>query len=136
VDEIKRPENTRNRTIEQVEVTVFVGADDPAPIAEHLEEFGVRVTEKDVFGTEAIDSNCHLVIAVDRLGDDVLVRNAVNSLKDGGFLLFVESEKPTEQRLNTTGLELVAKLKSRDDKTFVLLRKVRNNVRNVRDKIE
>jgi len=117
----------KTRTSRQVEMTVFT-ADDPAPFAEHLDEFGVRVTKKDVFGTEAVDSNCHLVIAVDQFGNAALMKNAVNSLKDGGCLLFVESKKPTEQQLSATGLELVANLKSQDHKTFVLLRKVSNDV--------
>lgn len=115
------------RITEQVEVTVFTAADDPTPIAEQLEEFGIRVTKKDVFGTEAVDSNCHLVIAADQLNNTSLVKNSVNSLKTGGCLLFVESKKPTEQQLNSTGLELVANLKSQDNKTFVLFRKVNNN---------
>lgn len=117
----------KTRASRQVEVTVFT-ADDPAPIAEQLDEFGIRVTQKDVFGTEAVDSNCHLVIAVDQFSNAALTRNAVNSLKDGGCLLFVESVKPTEQQLNATGLELVASLKSQDHNTFVLLRKVSNDV--------
>lgn len=98
--------------------------DEPAPIAEQLEEYGVRTTEKDVYSSGAIDSNCHLVIAVDQLSNAVLVKNATDSLKAGGCLLFVESKKPSDQQLNSTGLELVANLQSQDNKTFVLLRKV------------
>lgn len=107
-------------------MTVFT--DEPAPITEQLEEFGVRITEKDVFGPEAIDSNCHLVIAVDQFSNAVLLKNAIDSLKVGGCLLCVESKKPSEQQLNATGLELVASLQSQDKKTFALLRKVSENV--------
>lgn len=103
----------------------------PASITEQLEEFGVRVTEKDVFKPEAIDSNCHLVIAVDQFNNAVVVKNAVDSLKVGGCLLFVESKKPTEKQLNSTGLELVANLQSQDNKTFVLLRKVSNSYTHI-----
>lgn len=98
--------------------------DKPAPVTEQFDEFGVRVTEKDVYSPEPIDSNCHLVIAVDQLSNSVLVKNAVDSLKVGGCVLFVETKKPTEQQLNSMGLELVANLRSNDNKTFVLLRKV------------
>lgn len=107
-------------------MTVFT--DDLAPIAEQLEEFGVRVTEKDVYIPEPIDSNCHLVIAVDQFNNPTLVKNSIDSIKAGGCLLFVESKKPTEQQINSTGLELVANLKSQDNKSFVLLRKVNNNI--------
>lgn len=109
-------------------MTVFT--DEPAPITEQLEEFGVRVTDKDVFSPEAIDSNCHLVIAVDQFSNAVLLKNAIDSLKVGGCLLCVESKKPSEQQLNATGLELVASLQSQDKKTFVLLRKVNKNIRS------
>lgn len=98
--------------------------DKPAPVTEQFDEFGVRAVEKDVYSPESIDSNCHLVIAVDQLSNSVLVKNAVDSLKVGGCALFVETKKPTEQQLNSTGLELVANLRSKDNKTFVLLRKV------------
>lgn len=98
--------------------------DDPAPFTEQLEEFGIRVTKKDVFSQEAIDSNCNLVIAVDQFNNAGLVKNAIDSLKVGGCVLFVESKKPSEQQLNSTGLTLVASLQSQDKKTFVLLRKV------------
>lgn len=98
--------------------------DDPTPIAEQFEEFGIRVSEKDVYRPEAIDSNCHLVIAVDQLKNSVLVKNSVESLKAGGCLLLVESKKPTEQQIKSTGLELVANLQSHENTTFVLLRKV------------
>uniref|UniRef100_A0A2H8TY64 Fatty acid synthase n=1 Tax=Melanaphis sacchari TaxID=742174 RepID=A0A2H8TY64_9HEMI len=104
-----------------VDVTVFT--DQPVPVTEQLDEFGVRAVEKDVFRPEPIDSNCHLVIAVDQLSNSVLVKNAVDSLKVGGCVLFVESKKPTEQQLNSTGLELIANLRSLDNKTFVLFRK-------------
>lgn len=97
-------------------------------MAEQLEKFDVRVTKKDVYAPEAIDSNCHLVIAVDQFNNSTLVKNAIDSLKTGGCLLFVESKKPTEQQINSTGLELVANLKSQDNKAFVLLRKVNNNI--------
>lgn len=107
-------------------MTVFT--DDSAPIAEHLEKFGVRVTEKDVYIPEAIDSNCHLVIAIDQFNNLTLVKNAIDSIKAGGCLLFVESKKPTDQQINSTGLELVANLKSQDNKSFVLFRKVNNNI--------
>jgi len=107
--------------IPSAEVTVFTNT--PAQITEQLDELGVRVTEKDVFKPEAIDSNCHLVIAVDQLNNAILVKNAIDSVKVGGCLLFVESKKPTEKQLNSTGLELVANLQSQDNKTFVLLRK-------------
>jgi hypothetical protein len=110
----------------QAEVTVFTNT--PAQITEQLDELGVRVTEKDVFKPEAIDSNCHLVIAVDQLNNAILVKNAIDSVKVGGCLLFVESKKPTEKQLNSTGLELVANLQSQDNKTFVLLRKVSNSI--------
>lgn len=110
-------------------MTVFTN--EPTPIAENLEEFGVRVSEKDVYSTEPIDSNCHLVIAVDQLNNAVLVKNAVDSLKVGGCLLFVESKKPTEQQLKAAGLELVANLQSHENKSFVLLRKVSENIINV-----
>lgn len=109
-----------------MEVTVFT--DDSTLISKQLEEFGIRVTEKDVYNPEAIDSNCHLVIAVDHLNNTVLVKNAINSLKAGGCLLFVESKKPTEQQINVKGLELIANLQSQDNKTFVLLRKVGKNI--------
>jgi len=105
-----------------VEVTVFT--DQPAPVTEQLDTFGVRAVEKDVFRPEPIDSNCHLVIVADQLSNEVLVKNAADSLKVGGLVLFVESKKPTDQQINSTGLELVANLKSKDIKTFVLLRKV------------
>lgn len=108
-----------------MELTVFT--DNPDPIAEELEEFGVRVTQKDVFAPEAIDSNCHLVIAVNQFNNAVLVKNVTDSLKVGGCALFIENKKPTEQQLNSTGLELVANLQSQDNKTFVLLRKVTLN---------
>lgn len=104
-----------------VEVTVFT--DQPASVTEQLDEFGVRVVEKDVYRPEPIDSNCHLVIIVDQLNNAVLAKNAADSLKVGGCVLFVESKKPTEQQINSIGLELVANLKSKDNKTFVLLRK-------------
>ncbi|KAL4113184.1 hypothetical protein QTP88_016854 [Uroleucon formosanum] len=104
-----------------VEVTVFT--DQPAPVTEQLDEFGVRVVEKDVYRPEPIDSNCHLVIVSDQLSNAVLAKNAADSVKVGGCVLFVESKKPTEQQLNSTGLELVANLRSKDNKTFVLLRK-------------
>ncbi|XP_022181594.1 fatty acid synthase-like [Myzus persicae] len=104
-----------------VEVTVFT--DQPAPVTEQLDEFGVRAVEKDVNRSEPIDSNCHLVIVADQLNNEVLAKNAADSLKVGGCVLFVESKKPTEQQLNSTGLELVANLRSKDNKTFVLLRK-------------
>lgn len=81
-----------------------------------------------MFSAEAIDSNCHLVIAVDQLNNATLVKNAVDSLKTGGCLLLVESKKPSEQKLKTTGLELVANLQSQDNKTFVLLRKVSSSI--------
>lgn len=113
------------RLFQQAEVTVYTNT--PASITEQLEEFGVRVTEKDVFKPEAIDSNCHLVIAVDQLNNSVLVKNAIDSLKAGGCLLLVESKKPIEKQLNSTGLELVATLQSQDNKTFALLRKVSNH---------
>jgi len=104
-----------------VDVTVFT--DQPAPVTEQFDEFGVRAVEKDVYSPEPIDSNCHLVIVVDHLSNAVLVKNAADSLKVGGCALFVESKKPTEQQLNSTGLELVANLRSKDNKTFVLFRK-------------
>lgn len=101
--------------------------DDPAPVAEQLEEYGVRTVEKDVFSPGAIDSNCHLIIIVDQLNNVVLTKNAIESMKAGGCLLFVENKKPTESLINSTGLELVASLQSQDNKTFVLLRKVSGN---------
>lgn len=103
--------------------------DDPAPVTERLEELGVRAVDKDVYGPEPFDSNCHLVIAVDQLKNAGLVRNAVSSVKAGGCLLLIESDKPTEQRLKSTGLEPVASLRSANNKTFVLLRKVSSDVR-------
>lgn len=109
-----------------MEVTVFT--DNPAPVADQLEEFGVRATEKDVYSSEAIDSNCHLVIAVDQLNNSILVKNAVDSLKVGGCLLLIESKKPSEQQLKTTGLELIANLQSQDNKTFILFRKVSTSI--------
>jgi len=105
-----------------VEVTVFT--DQPAPVTEQLDEFGVRVVEKDVYRPEPIDDNCHLVIVADQLSNAVLVKNAAESLKVGGCVLFIESKKPTEQQLNSIGLELIANLRSKDNKTFVLVRKV------------
>lgn len=107
-------------------MTVFT--DEPAPIMKQLEEFSVRVIEKDVFSPKAIDSNCHLVIVVNQFSNAILVKNAIDSLKVGGFLLCVESKKPSEQQLNSTGLELVASLQSQDKNTFVLLRKVNTNI--------
>lgn len=103
-------------------MTVFT--DNADPIAEKLEELGVRVVQKDVFTSEAIDSNCHLIIAADQFNNAVLVKNVTDSLKVGGCALFIDSKKPSEQQLNSTGLELVANLQSQDNKTFVLLRKV------------
>lgn len=105
-----------------MEVTVFT--DQPASVTEQFDKFGVRVVEKDVYRPEPIDSNCHLVIVADQLSNVVLAKNAADSVKVGGCVLFVESKKPTEQQLNSTGLELVANLRSKDNKTFVLLRKV------------
>lgn len=81
-----------------------------------------------MYNPEAIDSNCNLVIAVDQFTNATFVKNAIDSVKVGGCLLFVESKKPNEQQLNSTGLELVANLKSQDNKTFILLRKVNNNI--------
>lgn len=109
-------------SFQQVEVTVFT--DQPAAVVEQLDQFGVRVTEKDVYRPEPIDSNCHMVIVVDQLSNAVLAKNAADSLKVGGCLLFIESKKPTEQQIKSTGLELVANLQSKENKTFVLLRKV------------
>lgn len=106
-------------------MTVFT--DEPTPVAEQLEEFGIRVAKKDVYSSEAIDSNCHLVIAADQFNNAAVVKNAIGSLKTGGFLLFVESKKPTEQQINSTGLELVAHLQSQDNKAFILLQKVQMN---------
>lgn len=106
-----------------MEVTVFT--DQPAPVMEQLDEFGIRVMEKDVYSSESIDSNCHLVVIVDQLRNAVLVKNATNSLKVGGCVLFIENTKPTEHQLNLTGLELVANLRSKDNKTFILFRKVK-----------
>lgn len=108
-------------------MTVFT--DDPTPVTDRFEEIGVRAVDKDVYGPEPLDSNCHLVIAVNQLNNADLVRNAVNSVKAGGCLLLIESDKPTEQRLKTTGLEPVASLRSTDNKTFVLLRKVSSDAR-------
>lgn len=102
--------------------------DESALILEELEEIGVRVTEKDIYSPEPIDSNCNLVIAVNQLSNNIVVKNSIDSVKSGGFLLFVESKKPTEQQLKATGLELVANLQSQDNMIFVLLRKVNKNL--------
>ncbi|XP_050542847.1 fatty acid synthase-like isoform X2 [Daktulosphaira vitifoliae] len=104
-----------------VDITVY--ADDVSSIAEPLKEIGIRTAQKDVFSSEPIDSNCHLVIVVDQLTNSTMIKNATESLKNGGCVLFVESKKPSEQQINSTGLELVAKLQSQDNKTFILLRK-------------
>lgn len=95
---------------------------------EQLEEFGIRVKEKDIYSPEPIDSNCNLVIAVNQFSNNIVVKNSIDSVKSGGFLLFIESEKLTEQQLKATGLELVANLQSQDNKTFILLRKVNKNI--------
>lgn len=105
-----------------MELTVY--ADDITSIAEPLKEVGVRTVQKDVYSSEPIDSNCHLLILVDQITNSTMVKNSVDSLKNGGCVLFVESKKPSEQQINATGLEVVAKLQSQDNKSFVLLRKV------------
>ncbi|KAL1450942.1 hypothetical protein WDU94_003248, partial [Cyamophila willieti] len=84
---------------------------------------GIKTTTKDI-NAGPIGSDLHLVIGSDILSSETKLKNAIESVKAGSFIISEESVPADETLVSKlSGVAVVSKLLT-ERRTFVLVRKV------------
>lgn len=88
-----------------------------------MEPLEVKIINKSL-DDGPIETNSHIAIAFDVLRFQTKLKNLIETVKTGGFILISESNDVSEITVEKSNLVLISKFYT-DSKIFYLLRKVR-----------
>uniref|UniRef100_A0A8D8PNC5 Fatty acid synthase n=1 Tax=Cacopsylla melanoneura TaxID=428564 RepID=A0A8D8PNC5_9HEMI len=88
-----------------------------------VESIGIKTTNKDI-NAGPVGADLHLVVGSDILSNEAKLKNAIESVKPGGFIISEESVPADESLVSKqSGVAVVSKLLT-ERRTFVLVRKL------------